>query len=112
MTKLTVSLFFLAGLDNLAPSVVRKSRLKAKAKILIQLQSLQGKVLDIDKMLHTLQDLSDRCQRERIKVPRMRNCSKRTNSDDMCCEHDAIMKARLVCIDDFVSFVRNGDESK
>ena len=103
-TTKTMSLFFLAGLDNLAPSVVHKSRLKAKAKILIQLQSLQVKVVAIDKMLHTLQDLSNRCQRERIKVPRMRNCSKRTNSDDMCCEHDAIMKARLICINDFGSF--------
>ncbi len=35
---------------------------------------MRSRVLAIDKMLHTLQEMSDRCQRERIKVPRMRNC--------------------------------------
>lgn len=86
------------GLDN-APSVVRKSRMKAKAKVLVQLRSMQSKVLATDKMLHTLQELSDRCQRERIKVPRMSN-------SEMCCEHDAIINL-VVDIETHVKIVRN-----
>ena len=36
-----------------------KSRLKAKAKLLVQLQSMQSKVKSIDQLLHGLRDLSD-----------------------------------------------------
>merc|ERR1719219_3244572 len=53
-----------AGVDNLAAggggNSACKTRLKAKAKVLVQLQSMQGRVLAIDKMLHGLQDVSDR----------------------------------------------------
>ena len=89
------------GLDSgvVPPSVVRKSRLKAKAKVLIQLQSMQAKTLSIDQMLHSLQELSDhRCQREGeelgiIKVPQMRQCSR--NNSPLCCEHEDITKVLL-----------------
>jgi len=87
----------------LAPSASCKSRVKAKTKVLVQLQSMQVKVAAIDTMLHSLQDLSDRCQRERIKVPRMRNCSK---DEANCCEHDAIIKL-VVEIEQSVKIVRN-----
>ena len=67
-------------------------------KVLAQLEAMQQKVESIDQMLHTLQELSDRCQRDRIKVPRMKNCS--------TCEHNAIMKV-VVDIETSVKIVRN-----
>ena len=36
-----------------------KSRFKTKAQVLIELQSLQARVTDIDQMLHDLKELSD-----------------------------------------------------
>ncbi len=112
--------------------MTRKSRLKAKAKVLIQLQSMRTHCHAIDTKLHDLQEMSDRCQRERIKVPRMRNCSnvlstsgassststasvssssaasnlKTAGSSNCCCEHDAIMN-QVVDIETHVKIVRN-----
>ena len=109
------------GVDNLAAggggNSACKTRLKAKAKVLVQLQSMQGRVLAIDKMLHGLQDVSDRCQKERIKVPsKMRNCSSSdaaaaTNnggetSSNIGCEQDAILNL-LVDIETHIKIVRN-----
>ena len=54
------------------------------SRVRAQLKSMSLRIESIDKMLHSLQELSDRCQRERIKLPRMRNGSN--------CDHDAIMR--------------------
>lgn len=106
------SLLNTSGCDVTAPTTVRKSRLKAKAKVVVQLESMKSKVECIDKMLRSLQEMSDRCQRERIKVPRMRNCNngnvskKRKESHEVCCEHDGIMQ-QIVDIETQVKIVRN-----
>ena len=63
-----------------------------------QLQAMTARIESIDKMLHTLQELSDKCQRNRIKLPRMRNGSN--------CDHDAIMRL-VVDIETQVKMVRN-----
>ena len=85
-------------------SISGKSRLKVRSKVLVQLRSMKARVSSIDTMLHSLQDLSDRCQKQRIKVPRMRHCSDQDSG--LCCEHDAIMKL-VVDIGTHVKIVRN-----
>ena len=67
----------------------------SSAKVLTQLQAY---TVEIDQMLHSLQELSESFQRERIKVPRLKNCSN--------CEHNAIMKL-VVEIETKVKIARN-----